>query len=175
MTAPVCSPSRAGLLTGRYQNRFGFEFLVSPDAVTATGEKAGLDLKQKTLADHFIALGHTTGCIGKWHLGDTPAHLPMSRGFDYFYGSPGQGNCFLPTLIDSKQSAKTMKVREPGYYLTGDYTCLLLAAFVLAAAPCLAAAAGSTPNLIFILADDLGYGDLGCQAAPDIRTLRLDA
>ena len=121
VTAPVCSPSRAGLLTGRYQNRFGFEFLVSPDAVTANGEKAGLDLKQKTLADHFKALGHTTGCIGKWHLGDTPAHLPMQRGFDLFYGSPGQANYFQPTLINSKEGAKTMKVREPGYYLTDDF------------------------------------------------------
>jgi arylsulfatase A-like enzyme len=121
ITAPVCSPSRAGLLTGRYQNRFGFEFLVSPDAVTATGEKAGLDPREKTIANHFQALGHTTGCIGKWHLGDTSAHLPMQRGFDVFYGSPGQSNYFTPTLIDSAQSSKPTKVTSPGYYLTDDY------------------------------------------------------
>ncbi len=121
VTAPVCSPSRAGLLTGRYQSRFGFEFLVSPDAVTASGEKAGLDPREKTFADHFKALGHATGCIGKWHLGDLPAQLPMQRGFDFFYGSPGQSSYFQPTLIDSRQSAKPMRVRESGYYLTDDY------------------------------------------------------
>ncbi|MBM3957414.1 MAG: sulfatase-like hydrolase/transferase, partial [Gemmatimonadetes bacterium] len=121
VTAPVCSPSRAGLLTGRYQNRFGFEFLVSPDAVTDSGEKAGLGLNEKTLADHFKSLGYITGCIGKWHLGDTPAHLPMKRGFDVFYGSSGQANYFQPALIDSRHTSAPVKMREPGYYLTDDY------------------------------------------------------
>lgn len=121
VTAPVCSPSRAGLLTGRYQNRFGFEFLVSPDAAFADGKKAGLATGEKTFADRMKSLGYVTGCIGKWHLGDEAEYLPMSRGFDEFYGSPGQSNYFSPLIIDSSKSAKPTKIKTPGYYLTEDF------------------------------------------------------
>lgn len=82
VSAPYCSPSRAGLLTGRYQTRFGHEF--NPHV----GEEAklGLPPDQRTLADHLRAAGYATGLIGKWHLGFSPAHHPQSRGFDEFYG-----------------------------------------------------------------------------------------
>jgi arylsulfatase A-like enzyme len=82
VSAPYCSPSRAGLLTGRYQTRFGHEF--NPHV----GEegKLGLPLDQRTLADLLRAAGYRTGIIGKWHLGFSKDHHPESRGFDEFFG-----------------------------------------------------------------------------------------
>jgi arylsulfatase A-like enzyme len=82
VSAPYCSPSRAGLLTGRYQTRFGHEF--NPHV----GEegKLGLPLDQVTLANLLRSAGYATGLVGKWHLGFSPKHHPMSRGFDEFFG-----------------------------------------------------------------------------------------
>ena len=70
VTSPVCSPSRAGILTGRYQNRFGFEFLVNDKSIVSPGRKVGLAVDETTIADRMKALGYVTGCIGKWHVGD---------------------------------------------------------------------------------------------------------
>jgi arylsulfatase A-like enzyme len=82
VSAPYCSPSRAGLLTGRYQTRFGHEF--NPhDGDEAT---LGLPLDQKTLADRLREEGYATALVGKWHLGFSPAHHPQQRGFDEFFG-----------------------------------------------------------------------------------------
>jgi arylsulfatase A-like enzyme len=82
VSAPYCSPSRAGLLTGRYQTRFGHEF--NPH-VGAEG-KLGLPLTQRTLADLLRAAGYRTGLVGKWHLGFSKDHHPNARGFDDFFG-----------------------------------------------------------------------------------------
>ena len=79
VTASVCSPSRAGLMTGRYQQRFGHEANSPPFP-------QGMDLEEKTMAQHLKALGYRTAVIGKWHLGDTEAQYPTQRGFDTFYG-----------------------------------------------------------------------------------------
>lgn len=82
VSAPYCSPSRAGFLTGRYQTRFGHEF--NPH-VGAEG-KLGLPLDQRTIADLLRSAGYATGLIGKWHLGFSKDHHPQSRGFDEFFG-----------------------------------------------------------------------------------------
>jgi arylsulfatase A-like enzyme len=84
VSGPYCSPTRAGLLTGRYQTRFGHEF--NPGGVQAT--KAGLPLTESTIADRMKAAGYRTALIGKWHLGTDERH-PQKRGFDDFFGFLG--------------------------------------------------------------------------------------
>jgi arylsulfatase A-like enzyme len=89
VSAPQCSPTRAGLLTGRYQQRFGHES-------NAANENSNLPLSEVTLADRLKAAGYRTGLVGKWHLGlDEPYH-PLNRGFDEFFGFLGGANPYLP-------------------------------------------------------------------------------
>jgi len=82
-SAYVCAPTRAGLLTGRYQQRFGF--------YRASDSRIGLPLTEITLADLLKKEGYHTGVFGKWHLGLTEEYHPCSRGFDEFYGFLGHG------------------------------------------------------------------------------------
>jgi arylsulfatase A-like enzyme len=81
VTDPVCAPSRAGLMTGRYQQRFGYEF--NPGKRIETG---GVSLHEITMAQIMKSAGYVTGAIGKWHLGNPPGYYPTDRGFDYFFG-----------------------------------------------------------------------------------------
>lgn len=83
VSAPQCSPSRAGLLTGRYQNRFGFEYNFPWNE--------GLDPDERTLADGLRAAGYATGLIGKWHLGRMEPLQPQRRGFDEALWHPNGG------------------------------------------------------------------------------------
>lgn len=107
-SAPLCSPSRAGLVTGRYQQRFGFEQQVSSGAFPERREarledgslaplqgeaeflRRGVPLTEKNIGELFKAAGYTTGVVGKWHLGHGPNFLPQNRGFDHsvvFHGN----------------------------------------------------------------------------------------
>jgi len=82
VSGPYCSPTRAGLLTGRYQQRFGHEF----NPPSPIPPNFGLPLTEITFADRMRAAGYATGLVGKWHLGQTAPYHPMQRGFDEFYG-----------------------------------------------------------------------------------------
>lgn len=88
VTGPYCSPTRAALLTGRYQTRFGHEF-------NPSGQTNGLPLTESTLADRLQAAGYATGLVGKWHLGSDDARHPLRRGFDEFFGFLGGAHSYF--------------------------------------------------------------------------------
>ncbi|MHC5023380.1 MAG: sulfatase-like hydrolase/transferase [Planctomycetota bacterium] len=81
MAGVVCSPSRAAMLTGRYQQRFGHE-----NNIPVGYMRGGLDRRQRTIAEHLSARGYVTGLVGKWHLGYPEGYQPNDRGFDEFIG-----------------------------------------------------------------------------------------
>src|SRR5689334_13900164 len=99
--ACLCTPSRAGLLTGRLAVRSGMAG--GPGRhVLYPKDKGGLPPEEITIARALKTTGYTTGIIGKWHLGDKPEFLPLSHGFDFFFGLP----------YSNDMDAKTTKVRE---------------------------------------------------------------
>jgi arylsulfatase A-like enzyme len=105
VSGPYCSPTRAGLMTGRYQTRFGHEF--NPRG------KDGLPLSETTIAGRLKAAGYVTGLVGKWHLGSLPQFHPQKRGFEEFFG-------FLGGAHDYFRSAGILRGTEPVKDL--DYT-----------------------------------------------------
>ncbi len=94
VSCPYCSPTRAGLLSGRYQERFGHEF--NPGPAGAKKDSFGLPLTETTLADRLKAAGYATGAVGKWHLGEAERFRPQRRGFDEFFGFLGGGHPYFP-------------------------------------------------------------------------------
>jgi arylsulfatase A-like enzyme len=106
---PFCSPTRAGLLTGRYQQRFGHE---NNPAYNPTDAVAGLPLTEKLLPQFLQEAGYRTGWIGKWHLGATPAHTPWARGFQQTYGFIGGGHSFSGWAIDVKKEYNVPLTRD---------------------------------------------------------------
>ena len=128
VTASTCAPSRAGLLTGKYQQRFGAECNV-PTIPTPghTKEDLGVDTSITTYADRMKDLGYRTIAIGKWHLGELPQYHPNRRGFDEFYGFTGGARSYWPLEDPDRDQAmmlnkNTINEEEKISYLTDDLT-----------------------------------------------------
>ena len=105
---PVCSASRAGLMTGCYPNRIGIHGALGPNS------KVGISDNEVTLAQLLKSCGYATGMFGKWHLGDSPQFMPLHRGFDEYFGEslsvdmwPGH-----PDLITNMPSKMAAMKRE---------------------------------------------------------------
>src|SRR5262245_8039559 len=117
VSCPYCSPTRAGLMTGRYQTRFGHEFNEGQGRLPF-----GLPLTEKTMADRLKALGYATCAVGKWHLGRPPEYLPMKRGFDEFYGTVANTPYLNPpNFVDSRVSPNITPVKDDSFYTTDAY------------------------------------------------------
>jgi len=111
VSGPYCSPTRAGLLTGRYQTRFGHEFNPGGDG---DGGELGLPTSETLLPARLKTAGYATGITGKWHLGSAEKFHPQSRGFDEFFG-------FLGGAHDYFNERGILRGHEPagkGEYLT---------------------------------------------------------
>ena len=116
-SCPVCAPTRAGLLTGRYQQRFGF--------CTAADSRAGLPRSETTLAELLRNSGYATGVFGKWYVGYEQPYWPLERGFDTFYGFLGHGGHDYFELSRTDAIRSISRDREPiddTGYLTRNIT-----------------------------------------------------
>jgi len=115
VSGPYCSPTRAGLMTGRYQQRYGHEF--NPGPAEAAVENFGLSLNETTIGDRLKAAGYATGWFGKSHLGYKPAFHPLKRGFDEYFGFLGGAHDYLDASADPNNPilAGTTPVDNIGY------------------------------------------------------------
>ena len=123
----VCSPSRAGFITGRYQQRFGYERNAQ---YRPNDPNMGLPQSEKTIPEVMGQVGYTSGVIGKWHLGAHISNHPLNRGFDFFYGHLGGGHRYFPeeltiedsySINDEPLSYRTWIMRDHQPEKTDDY------------------------------------------------------
>lgn len=112
VSGPYCSPTRAGLMSGRYQQRFGHEFNPGPQAPENFG------IKQTTIANRLKEAGYVTGMFGKWHLGDGDSH-PLKRGFDEYFGFLGGAHSYFEV---GQRRAAILHGQEPAEKI--EYTTL---------------------------------------------------
>lgn len=130
---PTCGPSRAGLMTGKYQQRFGYEENNVPGFMSPVsalnGDDMGLPLSETTMANVLKEQGYQTAIFGKWHLGSADRYHPMKRGFDYFYGFRGGDRSYFayptnhenannPLFLDKRLERGFGVYEEPSIYLT---------------------------------------------------------
>ena len=114
VTAAVCSPSRAGLMSGRYQQRHGYEFNLGGR------QGVGLSTDETTLANVMKGAGYATGMVGKWHLGNDKKFFPLVRGFDEFYGITEGGTSYgtprTPDMVTIPKSKLTERAGNWSIY-----------------------------------------------------------
>ena len=113
VASPFSSASRAGLLTGRYPGRFGYE---RDPAWQLNKPDSGLPITETTLAETLGKVGYESGIIGKWHLGSNPAAHPLKRGFDEFFGFLGAGHWYLPETLTIEETRKA-KTESDSWHL----------------------------------------------------------
>lgn len=111
--SPICSPSRAGFLTGRYPYRMGIHGVFFPESWT------GLDTSEVTLSATLKELGYATGCVGKWHLGHHYQYLPLQRGFDEYFGIPYSNDMEVVVYLEGNQ---VVEENVDQRYTTRTYT-----------------------------------------------------
>ena len=109
----VCSPSRAGLLTGRYEQRFGHE---RNPAWEPENRQSGLPLSETLLPAALGKVGYTSGIIGKWHLGAHPDFHPLNRGFNEFFGHLGGGHRYFADELTIKDTLDARSGNESDSY-----------------------------------------------------------
>jgi arylsulfatase A-like enzyme len=118
-SSSVCAPSRPGLLSGRYQSRFGSGNNLPMNSVL------GLPPSETTIAEFLKPAGYRSYALGKWHLGKTSGHRPTDQGFDHFYGFLGGSRSFFETkgsVLDHHQILEDeTPVAEEDWYLTDRF------------------------------------------------------
>ncbi len=124
VSAPVCAPSRAGMITGKNQVHFGFDNNIGGNQPGFNPEYNGLPLSEKTIADLLKPFGYVSGLIGKWHLGEGDSFHPLHRGFDEFWGYQRGGHDYFTSEQDGKGYLSAIecnyKTPQPITYITDD-------------------------------------------------------
>jgi arylsulfatase A-like enzyme len=117
---PTCGPSRAGLLTGRYQQRFGFEENNVPGYMSENsaldGDEMGVPVDEKMMSNYLKEQGYSTAYYGKWHLGGADRFHPLNRGFDEFYGFRGGARSYFAYEEGKAPSKLELMERNFGQY-----------------------------------------------------------
>jgi arylsulfatase A-like enzyme len=108
---PFCSPTRAGLMTGRYQQRFGHE---NNPVYNPRDEVSGLPIEETTLPQVLAKAGYATGLVGKWHLGAAPKFHPMKRGFTEMFGFLGGGHDYFKAQLEGEPREYLIPIQRSG-------------------------------------------------------------
>lgn len=112
VTASYCAPSRAAIMTGRSQHRFGFT--TNPVGAMNCEPGVGLPVSETTLAQMLVNAGYHTSLVGKWHLGGTAPMHPMRRGFQEFFGFLHEGHTYCPPPYEGVTSFWRRKALPDG-------------------------------------------------------------